>query len=339
MLRCRIAPMVLLACTGCRADRSPDAINTPFTVSGARVEPESLNTYLAAHRGFTSRGGEMRCAYTPLGQHGTRVFVRALCTELVAVDGALVNGSAMNLPAAFEIVVEGSRARVAGVEVPRDGDGYAASIRRIFPAATWPAIFANGIRDQAIVRLERQLRLEAAARLGLPPAAARAPRRHDRPPLVAPDGGVTPVSAGTLDSAARRMVEFLHGHASLDPMDLSDTVTLWVAPEGGGGSAAFGRDQLRDRSAWKVRSGGRVFTLAPPTGVTKLTTSVGSHFDCTEQPLASKSPRLARWPHVGTMLRPESAASCLQSWNVTFVFDVRNSRPRVVAAMYDQWEW
>jgi hypothetical protein len=521
-----LGAVILFACTACRTDQSAETINKPFTVSGVRVDPDSLNTYLAAHRGFTSRGGEMRCAYRPLGQRGTRVFVWAVCSELLAVDDHLVNGSGMSLPAAFEIRVDSDRARIVAVEVPADGSGYGASIRRIFPPTTWRAIFSNGTRDQPAAGLERQLRVEAAARFGLPLAAASAPRRHDPPPPYTQDSGVfalvvrgdttvldefvrrsnllegvvrplghgakfgwgryrvefspsgeatrsqlwigrvgtspdsaavsthtitfgpdsivdqwpnrmatrvpyvrgtvplfgpsiamlqevvrrasrmppamrelgvpvypvwvdarmgrvrahwitrdtltlswgdsaaaryvvsgwrilsgengdsitlrrpVPYSAATLDSSARRVVDFLRGNGSFDQIELklSDTVTLFVSPEGGGGRATFVRERLRQPSAWRVRSGGRVFSLAPPAGMTKLTTKVGRHFNCKEQPLASKFPRLAQLPHVGAVLEPENARSCLQTWNVTFVFDT-TSHPRVVAAVYDQWEW
>ena len=60
--------------------------------------------------------------------------------------------------------------------------------------------------------------------------------------------------------------------------------------------------------------------------------------NCREQPLERKFPRLARFPHVGTMLEPERARSCLQTWNMTFVFDTSEG-PRLIAAVYDQWEW
>jgi hypothetical protein len=142
----------------------------------------------------------------------------------------------------------------------------------------------------------------------------------------------------TLDSAARRAVEFLRGNAPFEQIELSDTVTLSVAPEGGGGHATFSREQLRQSSAWRVRSGGRIFSLTPPSSMTKLTTKVGRHFNCSEQLLATKFPRLAELPHVGTMLEPLNRTSCLQTWNMTFVFDT-SSRPRIVAAVYDQWEW
>ena len=201
----RLLVLVLVFACNAQETRSADTINEPFTLAGARVEPDSINAYLAAHRGFTSRGGEMRCAYRPLGQRESRVFVWALCSELSAVDGHLVDGSAMSLPAAFEITVDSGKAHVVGVEVPADGDGYASSIRRIFPERTWPAIFAT--RDRVVEGLEHHLRVEAASRFGLPPAAADAPRRHDPLP---------PVSDATLDSSARRVVEFLRGKALFD---------------------------------------------------------------------------------------------------------------------------
>lgn len=329
---------VLLACTGGQTNQSAGTINQPFTVNGTRVQPDSLNVYLAAHRGFTSRGGEMRCAYRPLGQQGTRVFVWAVCGELLAVDGHLVEGSGMSLPAAFEIDVDSGRPRIVGVEVPQDGNRYSPSIRRIFPAGTWPAIFANGGRGQPAAGLGGYLRVEAAARFGLPAVAASAPRQH-APPSDAQD----PVRRGAtnstaLDSAARRVVEFLRGRLSFEQIRLSDTVAFYVSPEGGLGHARFTREQLRRPSAWVVRSRGHDFPLAPPAHMGKLTTKVGRHLNCGEQPLAAKFPQLAHLPHVGTMLQPENLGSCLQTWNMTFVFDT-STRPRLVAVAYDQWEW
>jgi hypothetical protein len=517
---------VVLACTGGQENQITGTINQPFTVNGARVEPDSLNDYLAAHQGFTSRGGKMRCAYRPLGQRSTRVFVFAVCAELLAVDDHLVDGSGMGLPAAFEIAVDSGGPRIVGVEVPEMGNRYAPSIRRIFPESTWPAIFANGGPNQPGAGLGNYLRAQAAARFGLPPSAASAPRRHDLPSDIqqridggtfalimrgdttlvdefvrtpnllegvvrprargakfgwaryrvefSPSGEVTrsqlslgrvgtspgpaPVSTHTitygpesiveewpnrpptrtpyirgviplfgpsvamlqevvrrasrmspslralgvpvypvlvnarvervpvrwiardtviiargdppgaryvvsgwkilgghdgdfmtirrkvvssnaaLDSAARRVVGFLQGKLSFDKIALSDTVTFYVAPEGGLGRATFRKEQLRRPSAWVVRSMHFDFRLVPRPGLTNLTTKVGSHLVCGEQPLGSKFPQLAHLPHVGTMLKPDNFNSCLQIWNMTFVFDT-SVRPRLVAVAYDQWEW
>ena len=535
------ALIALPACT--RSEKN----QTPFIVGGIRIDPDSLNAYLATHRGFTSRGGEMRCAYRPLGQRGTRLFVWAVCGELLAVDGHLVDGSGMSLPAAFDIEIRGSRARVVGVEIPTDGNDYGASIRRIFPPSTWPAIFSNRTRDHPAAGLYHQLRIEAAARFGLPRAAADAPGRRDPEPNFTIDSGsfalvvrgdtslidefvrknnslegvvrtrrrnakfgwaryrvefspsgeatrsqlsfgrvgtspdsvpessytttfgpdsiveewpnrgpthlsfvrgtvplfepsiamlqevvrrgarIAPplrelgvpvyplmangtierlrvhwvgrddardrpaqprpiqraasdtvasdtvviawgnsgtaryavngwkivrgrngdfitvrrratVSPARLDSAARRIVEFLRGKGSFEQIELADSVTLYVDPEGGGGRARFGKEQLRNPFEWRVRSGGRVISLAPPAAMTRLTTKVGRQMNCREQSLERKFPRLAQFPHVGTMLEPERARSCLQTWNLTFVFDTSEG-PRLIAAIYDQWEW
>lgn len=326
---------VVLACTGSQTNQSGGPINNPFSVNGARVEPESLNVYLATHRGFTSKGGKMRCAYRPLGQSRGKVFVWALCTELLAVDGGLISGSGMSLPASFEIKVDSGRARIVGVEVPQDGNRYAPSIRRIFPPATWPSIFADRGRDWTGAGLEDHLRREAAARFGLPAAAASAPRVYDLP-----SDAQTLIDNGALalDSAARRVVEFLRGRLSFEQIALSDTVAFYVSPEGGRGRARFARQQLRSPSAWVVNSRGHNYPLAPPPHMAKLTTKVGRHLNCGEQPLAAKFPQLARLPHVGTMLQPQNFRSCLQTWNMTFVFDT-SARPRVIAVAYDQWEW
>jgi hypothetical protein len=55
--------------------------------------------------------------------------------------------------------------------------------------------------------------------------------------------------------------------------------------------------------------------------------------------LASVAPELEGLPHVGTLLRPPDATSCLQSWNLTLVFAPDSDLPTLIAAVYDQWEW
>ncbi len=40
-----------------------------------------------------------------------------------------------------------------------------------------------------------------------------------------------------------------------------------------------------------------------------------------------------------TVRHPEADASCLESWNATFIFDASEQTPRLAAAVYDQWEW
>jgi hypothetical protein len=145
--------------------------------------------------------------------------------------------------------------------------------------------------------------------------------------------------ATELDEAAKEVVAFLQGEVGIDRIRLADTVVLYVSPEGGGTRAVFKREQLRHPSNWRVESGRQSYAFAPPPGMTKLTTRVGRHFNCMEYPLSSRFPELARLPHVGAKLEPERVDSCLQTWNVTLVFDAAEGPPRLVAAVYDQWEW
>lgn len=144
--------------------------------------------------------------------------------------------------------------------------------------------------------------------------------------------------AGDLSAAGNNVIRFLQGRIPFDSVALADTVTLHVAPEGGGGSSTYGREELRSPSSWRVVSGGRSFLLVPPAEATALTTKTNRHFNCTEYDLASRNAELARLPHVGTRLQPRDPKSCLESWNLTLVFD-STERPRLVAALYDQWEW
>ena len=148
----------------------------------------------------------------------------------------------------------------------------------------------------------------------------------------------TATEASELNAAGRAVIRFLQGRLPFDSVALADTVTLYVAPEGGGGRAAYSRDELRNPANWTVVSGGRSFVLVPPAGSATLTTKTSRHFNCMEYALASRNPELARFPHVGTRLQSGQTTSCPGSWNLTLVFDSME-QPRLVAALYDQWEW
>lgn len=132
----------------------------------------------------------------------------------------------------------------------------------------------------------------------------------------------TPEEAADLSAAGNTVIRFLQGTIPFDSIALADTVTLHIAPEGGGGNSVYAREELRSPSNWNVVSGGRSFRLIPPPEATTLTTKTSRHFNCMEYDLSSRNPELSRLPHVGTKLQPErQSASCL------------------VAAVYDQWEW
>jgi hypothetical protein len=144
-----------------------------------------------------------------------------------------------------------------------------------------------------------------------------------------------------LARAARNIIGFLRDSIPFREISVADTVILYVTPEGGGDRVSIPREQLSDRTNWRIASadGRTTYRLVPPPGNTELTTRVGRHLNCLEYPLSSRHVELADLPHVGTMLTPAGEQSCLQSWNLTLVFDTEEAPPRLRAAVYDQWEW
>ena len=145
--------------------------------------------------------------------------------------------------------------------------------------------------------------------------------------------------AKSLETAASETARFLAGYTRFDELDLADTVTLHIAPDGGGGTARLAREQLRDRTAWQVESAGRTQSFVPRGINTRLVPAVGKYMNCQPSELKTRFPQLANHPHVGVRLDPANAKSCLQSWNATFVYDTTGGRTRLIAAIYDQWEW
>ena len=154
--------------------------------------------------------------------------------------------------------------------------------------------------------------------------------------LVLPDS-----QAAVLRETATNIIGFLRGTVPFERIALADSVQLLLSPNGGGGRNVVSRTSLRNLSNWKIRSADNLhdYRLTPPTGMSKLTTQVGKHLNCMEQPLSSSFADLARFPHVGTRLEPPGATSCMQSWNLTLVFDSIKPKPALIAAVYDQWEW
>src|SRR5215204_6485967 len=119
------------------------AIDSAFTVEGHPIPPAVVNGYIAERLGFTSRGGAMQCAYLPLGQDSTLVYVNSLCLELVSQDDSVVTGSGRGGPVALLVGVTGDSVRVESHQVPTDGGGYLTSVRRIFPARIVDRIVAG----------------------------------------------------------------------------------------------------------------------------------------------------------------------------------------------------
>lgn len=156
--------------------------------------------------------------------------------------------------------------------------------------------------------------------------------QEEAPPAA---GGGTVHEYAYLTPAAEALVRFLQGGAEPDAALLADTVTLIVAPEGGGDRRRVAGETLLQREQWRV--GGR--SLVPPAGVGHLTLLPGLHASCRPVPLESRAPELGAQPHVGVRLATAEDADCLQTWTITFVFGGSAEAPRLVAALYDQWEW
>ena len=148
-----------------------------------------------------------------------------------------------------------------------------------------------------------------------------------------------PRPVGLVD-AAIGIVGFLRGERPFDSIHLADTVSLYLGREEGGTRRNVPRELLRDRRNWTVHSESlrHTYAIAPPAGNAAVTTRVGRHVNCVDHPLSATFPDLARLPHVGITLR-YGGDSCLQTWNLTLVFDARARPWKLVAAVHDQFEW
>lgn len=117
-------------------------------------------------------------------------------------------------------------------------------------------------------RVGRLRSVAAAAALALAATACgtEAPEPSTAGGEASPDT-VTPRvhQPAELTDAAQRILGFLEGRLDFDSTLFADTVVLYVSPEGGGGRSALAREQLRERSSWRVESGsGAVYPLTPP---------------------------------------------------------------------------
>lgn len=156
---------------------------------------------------------------------------------------------------------------------------------------------------------------------------------------VAAGFAVPVVPDSALRSAAEDIVAFLRGGAAYETLSLADTVELVIPAEGGGTRHRMSREALRDRQAWTVQANGQQYSLIPAAHFTEMRVAPSRHLNCREGPLSARVPGFAESPHVGVRLEAPEVESCLQGWNVTFVFDSTSGQLRLSAAIYDQWEW
>jgi hypothetical protein len=204
------------------------------------------------------------------------------------------------------------------------------------------------VRDATRLASALVVLLVGCGRGDAPPASgdttkAAAADTASAPPAPTRPGELSPERRAALERAANQVVSFLSGKAKFDDLALADTVQLLLPAEGAGKSTGtsvrLARSALRAPEAWNIRAGRQSFSFVPPERLTTVTTRAGTHFNCQEVPLASRAPALATRPHVGVRFEPREPTSCLETWNATFVFDTSTATPRLVAALYDQWEW
>ena len=204
----------------------------------------------------------------------------------------------------------------------------------------------QGLRDVCVVGFVVVLVLScgkddrgAPSAESLPHVGERASGAEPPAPTLS-EADSTDANSSRLALAATQVIRFLRGEADFDSIRLADTVGLYLGREEGGTRRDVARQALRDRVNWHVRSPSlrHTYSFVPPTGSAELTTSVGRHRNCADYPLSATFPELARLPHVGTTLR-YGTDSCLQTWNLTLVFDQEATPPELVAVVYDQPEW
>ncbi|NLD71112.1 MAG: hypothetical protein GX649_00175 [Chloroflexi bacterium] len=156
---------------GCRS-AAPEAegADVPEGPSAEQVE-----VYLAEHVGFTSRDGEVFCAYVPLeaedGAEDT-LYAWAHCQEYVLERGGLARGSGISVPVALEFRRANGGYEIVGHRAPRDGALYGEDVEAIFPRGAWAQINPQGRADRVrkndrVGSLERDAEARARAHWGI----------------------------------------------------------------------------------------------------------------------------------------------------------------------------
>lgn len=110
-------------------------------------QTDSIQRYLEASLESPNSGGKMFCAYELYGtdtmQNTRYIYLWATCMEYYVKDGALRQGVGVSLPVALIAEETPRGVAIKGYEKPVDGEGYSASIKKIFPSKYHSAIFAG----------------------------------------------------------------------------------------------------------------------------------------------------------------------------------------------------
>jgi hypothetical protein len=109
---------------------------------------DTIQRYLEASIESPNSGGKMFCAYELLGKDTSQrtqyIYVWATCMEYSVKNGKLEQGVGISLPVSLMAEDSPGGLIMKGHRKPVDGEGYGASIRKIFPQQYHNAIFAQG---------------------------------------------------------------------------------------------------------------------------------------------------------------------------------------------------
>jgi hypothetical protein len=233
----------------------------------------------------------------------------------------------------------GAGAHVAAAAAPgsrQPGRSQRTRVTRSWLAACLLVSCGGGEREAGPARDTPEAHTAAPRQTG-PPAPDTTGTQPAAPQAAMAAGPASPQDSALI-RAASAVIAFLRGERPFGDIAAADTVLLQLGPEGGGARVRVPRAALASRRNWQVPANGHSVALLPPPG-DSVTLQAGTHFQCLPRDLAATFPELARLPHVGTLHQPRGATSCLQSWNLTLVFGRGSVPPRLVAAVYDQWEW
>ena len=111
------------------------------------VTEERIRIYLEKNIESPGFGGRMFCAYEIFGteKKGDRdySYLWTLCMEYYAKGNSLIKGTGVSMPVVLISLRSSRGSDIVEHEKPVDGEGYAESIRRIFPAKYHGAILAG----------------------------------------------------------------------------------------------------------------------------------------------------------------------------------------------------
>ncbi|MCA9959883.1 MAG: hypothetical protein KC443_12655 [Anaerolineales bacterium] len=108
------------------------------------IQAEQIESYLTANIGETAFGGNVFCAHVVLAneqqENVNTLYLWALCQEMYQNGQQLEIGTGVSLPVAIILEKQESSWQIMEHEIPRDGEGFAEDIKRIFPQSIWSEI-------------------------------------------------------------------------------------------------------------------------------------------------------------------------------------------------------